>query len=167
MPWWLSIICCSNILPFHIIAFVLTNKIQFQPNLIIVSAGYDAAFGCPEVKTQYIWLICFRPVFPFSAVYAWFSYSVGRIWFCSRRWKGDGWPNRPSCLLMAIYYMTDFLLICRPHWVCSVYLSRLLRVKASPHQAINFYATNQWMGKPNHMLSYSILFHLLLRVKWS
>lgn len=27
---------------------------QFQPNLIIVSAGYDAAFGCPEVCFNYL-----------------------------------------------------------------------------------------------------------------
>ncbi len=28
--------------------------IQFQPELIIVSAGYDAALGCPEVSSSFI-----------------------------------------------------------------------------------------------------------------
>lgn len=30
---------------------------QYQPELIIISAGYDAAYGCPEVCAQYLFLL--------------------------------------------------------------------------------------------------------------
>lgn len=43
---------------------------QYQPELIIISAGYDAAYGCPEVCAQYLFLLF---LFSFFSSGIWFS----------------------------------------------------------------------------------------------